>query len=342
MSVRASSELWPQGNNKQLLHSMFRYFEEVMKEHGTRLPENQLSKLYKVKEEIRGLLKCINDEKDYRKPELNFTLPGIYKFYNSNCIKDTKEPSPAPTLPTPQNPHYLVFLPKTRDDAPCLKPKYAYDPSQKQCIAIMDCAMKRYLSVYNDGTSELKKCCITCNQIFTSIPIDQSCSVYLKTSGGLYLGSDEYGFLFLGNVTKHHQIWTIETEQSAYRFKNHYGLYLCANENSKVFADSATKTESVRFEVHPIDHKMNDENCNMNSTTATPQTHRLVVTNNHTNDALINELKRKLIITNKKKQLDQLGKKPALPPRYPTHIVIKKIRSKYSRPLPALPHKSPQ
>ncbi len=52
------------------------------------------------------------------------------------------------------------------------------------------------------------------NELFYTMPIknnENNNEIYIKTySSNLYLGSDENGLLFIGNVRKHYQIWIIE------------------------------------------------------------------------------------------------------------------------------------
>eukprot|EP01084_Bolivina_argentea_P293070 504000_1 len=81
-------ELWPVGDNKELLYAIIHYIQQILQEHGTRLISEELIKLSKVKADMRSLLETLNH--DFTIPDLNFTLPGIYKFYNED-ISNTKE-----------------------------------------------------------------------------------------------------------------------------------------------------------------------------------------------------------------------------------------------------------
>ena len=81
--------------------------------------------------------------------------------------------------------------------------------------------------------------------------------MYIKTNHNLYLGSDENGLLFLGNVTKHYQIWTVESNKdSLWSFKNHYGLYLCGEKSGRACANRKNKKDWEKFRIYNIDQNM--------------------------------------------------------------------------------------
>lgn len=134
----------------------------------------------------------------------------------------------------------------------------SFNPTIRQNVTLKG-YFNAYLSVFTDGRCQCTRTEVTIDEILTITPIrtlsDHRHTVYIQTQEKLYLGSDHNGFLFLGNVTKPQQIWTVETSVSGIvvYLRSNYGSYLCAHKSGHVAADGKKRNDWVTFRVHVVD-----------------------------------------------------------------------------------------
>jgi len=92
-----SGQLWPLGDDVQLIQAMLDYVQQILCDHGTRMVGEQIIKLSTVKSSLQALVETLDcDDCD----ALNFTLPGLYHFYTDASNKDTVAATLAHSLST--------------------------------------------------------------------------------------------------------------------------------------------------------------------------------------------------------------------------------------------------